>query len=217
MIGMNPFTRSQLLQVRLPGLTFLSLETPRVAFATSVETLNTLLPEGGLVTGSFVEILSTQEGAGAYSLALTLAQRTAARREAWAVVDPEETFYPPAAAAMGYDLNRLILLRPQPNEDAWAFTQLLRSADISVCFWMTSRMDNMVFRRLQLAAECGDGLGFVMRPMAAERKPSWSSLRLMASRRSTSGGAESRRRLCVRVLHTAGRFVDSTREVEVAL
>ena len=228
-MAVNSLTRSNLLQTRLRGLSFLSLEKSREAVVTPVETLNNLLPEGGLRAGSFVEILSQEaggagsrdgagSGSGAYSLALTLARQALPRREAWAVVDSEGTFYPPAAAAMGYDLKRLILLRPRSDEDAWAFTQLLRSADISVSFWMTSRMDNMVFRRLQLAAERGDGLGFVMRPAAAERKPSWASLRLMASWRSASG----QRRLCACVLHAAGRFVPpngkgGAREVEIAL
>ena len=207
----DTLTRSQLLQTRLTGVAFLSLEKPRTAVPTPVQTLNNLLPEGGLVTGSFVEILSAQEGAGAFSLALTLARPTLGRREAWAVVDSENTFYPPAAAALGYDLSRLVLIRPRGDEDAWAFTQLLRSADISVCFWMTARMDSMVFRRLQLAAEKTEGLGFVMRPAAAERKPCWASARLMASWDDASGG----RRLRARVLHAAGRFVDSAQEIAV--
>jgi hypothetical protein len=207
----DTLARSKLLQARLHGLAFLSLDQPRATLATPDKTLNKLLPAGGLAAGSFVEVLSSQEGAGAYTLALLLARRALARREAWAVVDVEGTFYPPATAALGYDLKRLILLRPRAGEDAWAVTQLLCASDISVCFWRTSRMDNMVFRRLQLAAERGDGLGFVMRPAAAERKPCWAGLRLMASWRSNRG----RPQLCARVLHAAGRFVDSAQEVEV--
>jgi hypothetical protein len=112
---------------------------------------------------------------------------------------------------LGYDLKRLVLLRPRADDDAWAFTQLLRSTDISVCFWATSRMDNMIFRRLQLAAERGVGLGFVIRPSAAERKPCWAGLRLRASRRP----AEGRNLLGARVLYASGRFIDSAQEAEV--
>lgn len=214
----DTFARSQQLQSRLPGLTFLSLEKPCETVATEIESLNNLLPKGGIASGSFVEILSAQEGSGAYALALTLARKCAgemAASQSWAVVDPEGTFYPPAASAMGYDLKRLILLRPKAggagDDDVWAFTQLLRSADIAVCFWMTSRMDSMVFRRLQLAAERGGGLGFVIRPAAAERKPCWASLRLMARPLTGLHGSGVR----VRVLHAAQAFVDSEREVEV--
>lgn len=208
--------RSQLLQSRLRGLQFLSLDTPRPTSAGVAEALSTLLPDGmpfsrSGATGSFVEILSAQEGAGAYALALALARPSLARREAWAVVDSEGAFYPPAAAAMGFKLSKLVLLRPRPDDDAWAFTQLLRAADISVCFWATTRMDSMVFRRLQLAAERGGGLGFVLRPAAAERRPCWAPLRFMTS---WSPGAEPRQ-LRVRVLHASGRCVDPTREIEV--
>lgn len=206
------YTRSQQLQSHLSGLSFLSLEKPRETVASSVEALNTLLPEGGFATGSFIEILNYEDGFGACSLALKLARPFLSRREAWAVVDTDGTFYPPAVAASGYGLKQLILLRPRPDEDAWAFTQLLRSADISVCFWTTRRMDSMLFRRLQLAAERGGGMGFVIRPTAAKRRPCWARMRLMAARRSIRGQS----RLCARVLHLAGRFVDSKREVEVA-
>jgi hypothetical protein len=198
-------------------LAFLTLNDPRTVVPTQTEPLNNLLPEGGLVPGSFVEILSAQEGSGAFSLALALAQPLLTRREAWAVVDSENAFYPPAATALGFDLKRLILLRPTLDDEAWAFTQLLRSRDISVCFWTTSRMDNMLFRRLQLAAEQSEGVGFVMRPAAAERRPSWANIRLMASWRSCGSGCKSGLRLCARVLHAAGRFVDSAHEVEVPL
>lgn len=208
-------SRSQQLQSRLPGLAFLSLEQPRSALTSSASARNNLLTEGGIATGAFVEVLSAAEGAAACSLALTLARPFLARREAWAVVDPEGTFYPPAAAAMGFDLKRLILLRPRSDEDAWAFTQVLRASDISVCFWMTRRMDSMVFRRLQLAAERGDGLGFVMRPAVAERRPCWARLRLMASWHAVSGGDDCPH-LHARVLHAAGQFVDSAQEIEVA-
>lgn len=210
-MGVDTFAQSQLLQARLRGLTFLSEDKPCETVATPVGALNRLLPEGGLATGSFVEILGSEKagsvGTGAYSLALTLARKALLRREAWAVVDSEGSFYPPAVAALGYDLKRLVLLRPRPDEDAWAFTQLLRSTDISVCFWKTQRMDSMVFRRLQLAAERGNGLGFVIRHAAAASRPCWASLRLMASWRRAADSVEIQSRLCARVLHAAGRFV----------
>ena len=216
-MNVDTLSRSQLLQARLRGLSFMSPHTPRTSVPTDIETLNDLLPEVGIVSGSFVEILSADDGAGAYSLALTMARSALPRREAWAVVDSGGTFHPPAAAAMGYDLKQLILLRPRADDDAWTFTQLLRSSDISVCFWMTRRMDSMVFRRLQLAAERGEGLGFVMRPHPAEHKPCWASLRLKASWRSMQGSAEERRSVGVRVLRATGHLINSSQEIEVTL
>jgi hypothetical protein len=72
-------------------------------------------------------------------------------------------------------------------------------------------MDNMLFRRLQLAAERGGGLGFVLRPPSAARKPCWAGLRLHAA----WVPAAPRPRLSVRILHASGNFADTECRVEL--
>ena len=125
-----------------------------------------------------MEVLFDGNGGHAFTFVVKIAKLALARRKIWAVVDTEGIFSPQSAEALGLDLKHLILLRPSVDDDAWAFTQLLQSTDMGVCFWITRQMDNMVFRRLQLAAERGGGLGFVFRPVSAEHKPCWADLRL---------------------------------------
>jgi hypothetical protein len=50
------------------------------------------------------------------------------------------------------------------------------------------------FRRLQLAAEAGGGLGFLVRPMACRAEPSWAAVRLGVSAQP-SGELERRWRV----------------------
>ena len=201
------------LRAGICGLSHALLEKPRTTIQTSFQSLDAILPGGGLPLESFVEILSEGDGSNALSFALRIARRALAQRANWAVVDTEAIFYPPAAHAFGFDEKRLILLRPRADDDAWAFTQLLQSIDVGVCFWVTRRMDNIVFRRLQLAAERGGGLGFVLRPLSAMRKPCWAGLRLKTVYLPNA----SNPRLRVHVLHASGRLTDSDRTAEIAL
>src|SRR5439155_24534982 len=90
---------------------------------------------------------------------------------------------------------------------AWAFNQLLRCPDIGASFLsahsLGRSLDNMAYRRLQLAAERGQGLGFVLRPTQAARRPCWAALRLQiesAQRTETN----LRRSVRLKVLHARG-------------
>lgn len=146
-----------------------------------IQELDTFLPSGGLPQGGLIEVLS-DEAIGAFSLCLCLARKQIAAKAAWAVVDPAASFYPPAAAAMGLDCAKLVLVRPAPRQSAWALNQLLRCPDLGASFLdahaLGRTLDNMTYRRLQLAAERGQGLGFILRPREAARRPCWAALRL---------------------------------------
>ena len=114
------------------------------------------------------------------------------------MIDSEKTFYPPAAAALGIDLKRLILVRPgkkiacpkieRPTksllreeagtETLWALEQTLQSRGVAVTFCRLERINAQVFRRLQLAAE-SRRRAWLSHPRPATRKePSWSDVRL---------------------------------------
>lgn len=187
-------------QLRLPsdGAASLVPAHPKL----SVSFLKPLLPE--IQLGSFLELL----GEGALLLAMKCMRKAACYRPAWAVVESAQTFYPPPAAALGLDLHRLILIQTPPREADWAFSQLLRSNEIGAALWNCSSMDNMLFRRLQLAAERGGGLGLVLRPMAALRKPCWGSARLKIERIRGN-------QLRVTLLHSRGRCVNGPESIEV--
>ncbi|HEY3323973.1 MAG TPA: hypothetical protein VGP72_26205 [Planctomycetota bacterium] len=166
--------------------------------SSGIKDLDESLPGGGLPAGSLIEVLAG-EAAGSFSFCLMLARKAISAKPAWAVVDPGGCFYPPAAQQ--YDISKLILTRPPARHATWAFTQLLGCPDVSASFLTTASLnadlDNMSYRRLQLAAEHGQGLGFVMRPKEAARKPCWAALRLLFERGENGGGE-------VTLLHVRG-------------
>jgi hypothetical protein len=95
------------------------------------------------------------------------------------VIDRGQTFYPPAAALWGIDLDRLIVVRPQSARDElWAAVQSLRSPAVAAVWGMIDRLDSRAFRRLQLAAQAGRTLGLLLRPPSARGQPSWADVRL---------------------------------------
>jgi hypothetical protein len=95
------------------------------------------------------------------------------------VIDRQQIFYPPAAAAWGIDLERLIVVRPRSARDElWAAVQSLRSPAVAAVWGMIDRLDSRAFRRLQLAAQAGRTLGLLLRPPSARGQPSWADVRL---------------------------------------
>jgi protein ImuA len=195
------------LQSTIKGLERHSLESVRREYVSSgFPVLDERLPHGGLPLGALIEILS-DAGSGALTLALLLAGHAITRSAGWAVVETAGTraeglgartatrvnrasfltpnpsalvpfFYPPAAAQLGLDMGKLILVRPPARQSGWCFTQLLRCAEIGASFLSTRSGENMLFRRFQLAVERGGGQGFILRPPDALRKPCWAALRL---------------------------------------
>ena len=106
------------------------------------------------------------------------------------VLDTTNDFYPPAAAAWGVDLRKLIMIRCHAF-DAWETSRRQRRADIIwtldqclrcpavIAVWCyLPHLDARSFRRLQLAAEEGGSVGLLIRDAAAQTQPSWADLRL---------------------------------------
>jgi protein ImuA len=97
------------------------------------------------------------------------------------VMDRSRTFYPPAAAAWGIDLEQLIVVQPRSaREELWAAVQSLRSPVVAAVWAAIQRLDDRAFRRLQLAAQVGRALGLLLRPASARGQPSWADVRLLA-------------------------------------
>ena len=83
----------------------------------------------GLPRPGIVEICG-HEGTGRTRVALSIAAEVTRERHCVAWVDPLCQLYPPAAAALGVDLDRLLLIRPPADgghREIWATEQLLRS------------------------------------------------------------------------------------------
>src|SRR5262245_49348177 len=78
-------------------------------FSSGAAALDRLLPGGGLRHGMLVEWLAASSGSGAVTLSLLAAREACRQGGVLVVIDRERTFYPPAAAAWGIDLSRLIV------------------------------------------------------------------------------------------------------------
>lgn len=151
---------------------------PAAVFSSGCREMDGCLPSGGYEGGTVVEYLQTSSASGATSLALSAAREALAATDRFCVlVDWSQQFYPPAAAAMGIDLKRLVIVRPRTlAERLWAIDQALRSPAIVAVIAEIEQMDDRAARRLQLAAERGGGLGLLVRRAAARQHPSWAEV-----------------------------------------
>jgi hypothetical protein len=169
-------------------------------FSTGWDALDRLLPGAGFEGGTLVEWLAEGAGSGALTLALISAVRTLEAGGAGVVIDPRQEFYPPAAAELGLPLDRLILIRPPaPRLALWAWEQALRFRGVAVTLGEWESLDDRPFRRLQLAAEAGGGLGFLVRPIRFRAAPSWAAVRLAVA---ALPSGELPRRWRVEVVHS---------------
>src|SRR4051794_5691507 len=165
-------------------------EEPAV-FSCGVTAVERLLPSGGLRHGMLLEWLaaeSTSVGSGVATLGLLSAREACREGGVLVVIDRRQTFYPPAAAAWGIDLDRLIVVHPQnARDELWAAVQALRSPVVAAMWAAIDRLDSRAFRRLQLAAQAGRTLGVLVRPPSAHGQPSWADLTLGISPLSVVG------------------------------
>lgn len=191
--------RSPVAAKRLPELreTLLSRPGRGMFSAESVpcgSDLDGAWPEGGLRRGSLVEWLGETEGCGLETFAFAAACRVTAEGGTLAVVDRERTFFPPAAASLGIDLAEVVLVRPVSDRDAlWAFDQALRCPAVSVVWGRVETLPGRAYRRLQLSAEEGGTIGFLLRSTRTLSQPSWCDFAVAV--RALPTGRASRYRL----------------------
>ena len=125
-----------------------------------------------------IECLSPDGSDAATFLLRTLVDKLG-RQGLLMVIDPDGEFYPPAVQALGLSLDRLIVVRPgSPAETLWALEQSLRCPGAGVVLSWLGEQPPAIERRLQLAAETGGSLGFLLRPLTLRSRPCWADLRL---------------------------------------
>jgi hypothetical protein len=150
-------------------------------FSSGTPALDRLLPSG-LRYGMLTEWVSGLARGGAATLSLLCAREACRPGGVLVVLDRRQTFYPPAAAAWGIDLNRLVIVRPKnARDELWAAVQGLSSPAVAAVWAMVDRLDSRAFRRLQLAAQAGRTLGLLLRPEHVRGHPSWADVRLCVS------------------------------------
>lgn len=161
--------------------------------------LDALLPGGGWPRGSLVELLSPVPGIGEMALLLpTLASfcstPTTSRRLRGAMpparivlIDPPFLPYGPGLEQSGLHLDQIWWIRPDTGNDAtWACEQSLRSGTCAaVLLWPRQPLADKALRRLQLAAEQGRSLGFLLQSAAQAPMTSPAAIRLEITRHET--------------------------------
>jgi protein ImuA len=165
----------------------------RTVVPLTIPGLRDVLANRGLSAGSLVELLSGTEGAGVWTLALILGKHACTGKKILVIVDEQLSFYPPAACTLGIDLRRTLIIRPKERVNTLAaFVQSLRCAAVGAVIGSFERLNAVEYRSLQLAAETGGGVGFVMRP-ALVNGPCFAAVRLLVTCEGRRGeGRESR-------------------------
>ncbi len=151
--------------------------------------LDALLPQGGWPRAALTELLLPADGVGELSLLLPSLARLTQAGSVVAVVAPPYLPYAPAWQAGGVDLRYLEIIAADARGALWAFEQCLRSAACAAVLGWPLQADAQALRRLQVAADSGDCLGFAFRDAKHATNPSPSALRLEYARTSTGENA----------------------------
>ena len=147
---------------------------------TGHDALDTLLPQRGWPRGALTELLLPADGVGELSLLLPALTRLTRTGGTVAVVAPPYLPYAPAWQAAGVDLARLEMVEASPRDALWAFEQCLRSGACAAVLGWPAQADGQALRRLQVAADSGDCLGFALRDRKHAANPSPAALRIEA-------------------------------------
>ncbi len=149
---------------------------------TGHEALDALLPQGGWPRRALTELLLPADGVGELALLLpTLARMTQAGSTV-ALIAPPYIPYAPAWQAAGVELALLEIVEATPRDALWAFEQCLRSGACAAVLGWPVQADGPALRRLQVAADSGECLGFALRDRRHAANPSAAALRVEAIR-----------------------------------
>jgi len=140
--------------------------------------LDAALPTGGWPEAALSEILLAAEGTGELQLVWPTLARLSAAGERIVLVAPPHIPYPAAWQAAGVALEQLAIIQASGRDALWAVEQCLRSGSCGAVLCWPQQADDRALRRLQVAADSGQCLGFVFREAQAARNPSPASLRL---------------------------------------
>ena len=141
--------------------------------------LDALLPGGGWQLAALNEILLGQPGSGELQLLWPLLARLTQAGERVVLVGAPAIPFAPAWQAAGVVLAQVSLLQVSGAERLWAAEQCLRSGSCGAVLCWPEQADDRALRRLQVAADSGQTLAFVLRHRRAADNPSPAALRLL--------------------------------------
>ncbi len=145
---------------------------------TGFEELDAVLPMRGWPATGLVEILSAAPGLGELSLVLPMLAGLSAQQKPIVMVAPPYRPYAPTWHCAGIRLGQLYLAETHTDQGLWAMEKALRSGCCGAVLGWPAQADDRSLRRLQVAAEGGQTLGFIFRALGAARAPSPAPLRL---------------------------------------
>jgi len=151
---------------------------------TGFAALDAQLPSGGWPESALSELLLPMDGIGELRLLWpTLARLSqagdASSDEKVVLIAPPYLPFASAWANAGVRLDKLQIVLAQPRDVLWATEQCLRSAACAAVLCWPLQADDRALRRLQVAAETGQCLGFAMRDAKAAANPSPAALRIV--------------------------------------
>lgn len=148
------------------------------AEATGWPELDAALPLGGWPRAALTEILLPADGVGELRLLLPTLARLTGAGQSVAIVAPPYRPYAPGWRLHGVDLARIEFIQADERQALWAMEQCLRSGSCAAVLGWPRTGDGRHLRRLQVAADSGQALGFVFRSARHAGNPSPAALRL---------------------------------------
>jgi hypothetical protein len=161
----------------------------RAVVPTGFNELDRVLPGGGWPLGAVTEILVDGYGIGELGLLMpalaALTKEDRAKPKKWvAWVAPPFVPYAPALQQHGVDIDRLLMIHPTSGSKSrlWAIEQAVRSgSSVGVLAWVGA-VDDVILRRLQLAAEDQGCWVVLFRPGSMRQQRSPAALRIILSK-----------------------------------
>ena len=140
--------------------------------------LDVLLPQGGWPRRALTELLLPADGVGELDLLFPALARMTQAGQPVVVIAPPYIPYAPAWQAAGMDLSQVEIVDASPRDALWAFEQCLRSGACAAVLGWPQQVDTQSLRRLQVAADSGDCLGFALRDRKHVANASPAALRM---------------------------------------
>lgn len=151
---------------------------PAAGQSTGLRALDDLLPGGGWPASGLVEVLHEEHGQGELSLLLPVLAGLTRRARPVLLISPPYQAYAPAWQGAGVQLSRLHVLTSEAAGGLWAMEQALRAGCCGAVLGWLPVLEDKTLRRLQLAAETGQTLGFLLRKSGPDATSSTAALRL---------------------------------------
>ncbi|MHA4867335.1 translesion DNA synthesis-associated protein ImuA [Duganella sp. PWIR1] len=155
---------------------------------TGFAALSAQLPGGGWPVGTLIDLLVQQNGIG--ELRLLQPALAALDKRPIVLLQPPHEPQALALAALGLEPSQLLWVRSgaKAGDALWAAEQILRSGCCGALLLWQKHARGETLRRLHLAAQSGETLFCMLRPLAAAQDASPAPLRL--SLRPAAGGID---------------------------